>query len=163
MLRLRQRCLLCDVPCGVPAGMAYIILFSKWLLPGDDAADDLTSGLLVTSGSPVVGKTAKASGLSGGKVAITAISRRGSPAVPYAIDTIVQEGDVIFVTGGNAICRKRSKCVPAASGAAGKAELSARLGAVFPVTRAHVCDACVGSQLYFVKFMSAFADTVLST
>jgi hypothetical protein len=92
--------------------MAYIILFSKWLLPGDDAADDLTSGLLVTSGSPVVGKTAKASGLSGGKVAITAISRKGSAAVPYAIDTILQEGDVIFVTGGNAICRKRSKCVP---------------------------------------------------
>jgi hypothetical protein len=46
--------------------MAYILLFSKWLLPGDDAADDLNSALYVTSGSRAAGKTARASGLWGG-------------------------------------------------------------------------------------------------
>jgi hypothetical protein len=81
--------------------MAYIILFSKWLLPGEDAADDLNYGLLVAGTSPVAGKTAKAAGLAGGKLNITGISKgHRAPAVPYVHDMIIHEGDTLFVTGG---------------------------------------------------------------
>jgi hypothetical protein len=79
--------------------MAYIILFSKWLLPGEDAADDLNYGLLVPSTSTLVGKTAKAAGLAGGKLHITGISKGRAPAVPYTPDIVVHEGDTLFVTG----------------------------------------------------------------
>jgi hypothetical protein len=80
--------------------MAYIILFSKWLLPGEDAADDLNYGLLVPSSSPLAGKTAKAAGLAGGKLNITGISKgHRAPAVPYTADMIIHEGDTLFVTG----------------------------------------------------------------
>lgn len=81
------------------AGMAYIILFSKWLLPGDQAADDLTSALYVPAKSRAAGKTAKESGLSGGKVAITGISKQQAPAQPYTPELVVEAGDTIYVTG----------------------------------------------------------------
>jgi uncharacterized protein with PhoU and TrkA domain len=83
--------------------MAYIILFSKWLLPGDEAVDDLTSGLLVPGHSPVAGRTARDAGLTGGKTVLTAISRGRTPAVPYTPDTVINVGDTIFVTGAR--CR----------------------------------------------------------
>ncbi|KAF6235190.1 hypothetical protein COO60DRAFT_1671656 [Scenedesmus sp. NREL 46B-D3] len=90
-------------PYGMPYGiwgMAYIILFSKWLLPGEDAADDLNYGLLVPRASPLAGKTAKAAGLAGGKLSITGISRGNrAPAVPYTHDMLIREGDTLFVTG----------------------------------------------------------------
>ncbi|WIA31323.1 hypothetical protein OEZ86_002225 [Tetradesmus obliquus] len=90
-------------PYGLPYaiwGMAYIILFSKWLLPGEDAADDLNYGLLVPRTSPLVGRTAKAAGLAGGKLTITGISKgHRTPAVPYTPDMIIHEGDTLFVTG----------------------------------------------------------------
>lgn len=79
--------------------MAYILLFSKWLLPGDEAADDLTSALHIPSKSRAAGKTAKDSGLSGGKVAITGISKRHAAAVPYTPDTVIEAGDTVYVTG----------------------------------------------------------------
>ena len=79
--------------------MAYILLFSKWVLPGDEAADDLTSALLVPAKSRAAGKTAKESGLSGGKVAITGMSQNHAPAVPYTQDMVINAGDTVFVTG----------------------------------------------------------------
>eukprot|EP00878_Enallax_costatus_P023684 GHUV01025215.1.p2 GENE.GHUV01025215.1~~GHUV01025215.1.p2 ORF type:complete len:328 (+),score=77.33 GHUV01025215.1:790-1773(+) len=88
-------------PYGIPYavwGMAYIILFSKWLLPGDDAADDLTSALYVPGKSRAAGRTAKDSGLSGGKVAITGINKQQAPAVPYTPDLVIEAGDTIYVT-----------------------------------------------------------------
>lgn len=81
-------------------GMAYILLFSKFLLPGDDAADDLNYGLLVTKKSSLVGQTAKAGGFTGGKVLLNAISKGRQPAVPYAPEALINEGDTLFVTGG---------------------------------------------------------------
>lgn len=89
-------------PWGVPYaiwGMAYIILFSKWLLPGDDAADDLNSALYVPSGSRTAGKSPRVSGLFGGKLQLTAFSRKNAPAVPLSPDVVLQEGDVVYVTG----------------------------------------------------------------
>jgi hypothetical protein len=80
--------------------MAYIILFSKWLLPGDDAADDLNSALYVPSGSRTAGKSPRVSGLFGGKLQLTAFSRKNAPAVPLSPDVVLQEGDVVYVTGG---------------------------------------------------------------
>lgn len=79
--------------------MAYIILFSKWLLPGDDAADDLNSALYVPSGSRTVGKSPRDSGLYGGKLQLTAFSRKNTPAVPMSPDVVLQEGDIVYVTG----------------------------------------------------------------
>lgn len=79
--------------------MAYIILFSKWLLPGDDAADDLNSALYVPSGSRTAGKSPRVSGLFGGKLQLTAFSRKNTPAVPLSPDVVLQEGDVVYVTG----------------------------------------------------------------
>lgn len=91
-------------PAGVPYavwGMAYIILFSKWLLPGDDAADDLNYGLLVTKKSSLAGKTAREAGFTGGKVLLNAIAKgRNQPAVPHTVETLIHEGDTLFVTGG---------------------------------------------------------------
>lgn len=81
-------------------GMAYIILFSKWLLPGDDAADDLNSALYVPNGSYAAGKTAKNSGLYGGKLQLTGLSRNNTPAIPFSPDVQLQTGDVVYVTGG---------------------------------------------------------------
>jgi hypothetical protein len=79
--------------------MAYVLIFSKWLLPGDDAADDLNSALYVPKGSVAAGKSAKASGLAGGKLLLNALSRNHAPAVPYCAKTELLEGDVLYVTG----------------------------------------------------------------
>eukprot|EP00879_Flechtneria_rotunda_P025308 GHRR01026886.1.p1 GENE.GHRR01026886.1~~GHRR01026886.1.p1 ORF type:complete len:683 (+),score=201.90 GHRR01026886.1:1107-3155(+) len=79
--------------------MAYILIFSRWLLPGDEMSNDLTSGLLVPAESKVVGKTAKAAGLTDGKVAITAISKGQRPSVQYTPDTVIHAGDTIYVSG----------------------------------------------------------------
>jgi hypothetical protein len=79
--------------------MAYIILFSKWTLAGDDSADDLNSALYIPQGSRVAGKTAKGSGLDGGKVQLNAFSRNHAPAVPFSVDVELQAGDVVYVTG----------------------------------------------------------------
>lgn len=93
-------CLVCSAcVASVPQGMAYIILFSKWLLPGDDAADDLNSALYVPEGSRTAGKSAKASGLYGGKLQLNAFSRKNAPAVPFSPEVVLQSGDVIYVTG----------------------------------------------------------------
>lgn len=75
-------------------------MFSKWLLPGDDAADDLNSALYVTSASPAAGRTTRESGLSGGKLQLTAFSRNQALAVPISPETVLQTGDVVYVTGG---------------------------------------------------------------
>ena len=75
--------------------MAYVLIFSKWLLPGDDAADDLNSALYVPKGSVAAGKSAKASGLAGGKLQLNALSRNHAPAVPYSAKTELLEGDVL--------------------------------------------------------------------
>lgn len=82
--------------------MAYILLFSKWLLPGDDAADDLNSALYVPSSSHSIGRTARVSGLFGGKLQLTGLSRSNTPAVPFSPDVPLQSGDVVYVTG--ALC-----------------------------------------------------------
>lgn len=84
----------------VPQGMAYILLFSKWVLPGDDAADDLNSALYIPKGSRAAGKTAKVSGLAGGKLQLTGLGRNNAPAVPFSPEVELQEGDVVYVTGG---------------------------------------------------------------
>jgi hypothetical protein len=90
--------------------MAYIILFSKWVLPGDDAADDLNSALYVPQGSHVEGKSAKASGLQGGKLQLNGFSRKNTPAVPFSSDMVLQAGDVIYVTGEGSVT-KRLPCL----------------------------------------------------
>lgn len=79
--------------------MAYILLFSKWLLPGDDAADDLNSALYVPQGSYTAGRTAVKSGLYGGKLQLNALSRNNAPAVPFIPEMELQAGDVLYVTG----------------------------------------------------------------
>jgi hypothetical protein len=89
------------LPALVPLlqGMAYIILFSKWVLPDDDAADDLNSALYVPQASHAAGKSAKASGLHGGKLQLNGFSRKNAPAVPLSSDVVLQAGDVVYVTG----------------------------------------------------------------
>jgi hypothetical protein len=81
--------------------MAYILIFSKWVLPGDDAADDLNSALYVPAGSYAAGKTAKASGLAGGKLQLTALGSNNAPAVPFSPEVELKAGDVVYVTGGH--------------------------------------------------------------
>lgn len=91
-----------NVGCGThppPAGMAYILLFSKWVLPGDDTGDDLNSALFIPQGSRAAGRTARASGLYGGKLQLTALSRNHNPAVPFSPDVELQPQDVVYVTG----------------------------------------------------------------
>jgi di/tricarboxylate transporter len=94
-------------PYGVPYaiwGMAYILLFSKWLLPGEDSEtgrSDMISGLYVPEESYLVGKLARTSDLcKDGKAKLTAVAAKGHPAHPAPYDYIIQAGDTLYVTGG---------------------------------------------------------------
>jgi di/tricarboxylate transporter len=93
-------------PYGVPYaiwGMAYILLFSKWLLPNDDqetGRSDMVSGLLVPAKNALVGQLAKGSDLlADGKLKITAVARPGEAAHPVGDNYVIAAGDTLYVVG----------------------------------------------------------------
>ncbi|MEM0983844.1 MAG: SLC13 family permease [Planctomycetota bacterium] len=95
---------------GLPiafAGLAYMLLFGRKLLPGKSdeqdapmSAREYTTAVRVRSGSPVIGKTVEAAGLRHLPGLFLSRLDRGDDAIPaVAPDEILAEGDVLTFVG----------------------------------------------------------------